>query len=495
LTENKIIIIGAGIAGLATGCYARKNGFNVEIFEAHDKPGGMCTSWQRKDFIFDYCIHNLMGTSPKSGLYNVWLELGALDKSGVICHEEFVRVETSSGEALHWYTDLERLKNHLRQIAPEDSTATDELINAARKLAGADLSAMQLGGMGRMLKALPRLSLIKRLNRTTVGQFVASLKNPFLRRALMHIMYDMPGDLVPMMALALFMASMSRGDLAWPKGGSLAFSRNVEKSFLDLGGQIHYKKRVEKILVEDDRAVGTVLGDGTEHRADIIISAADGYDTIYRMLEGRYLTPDIEDYYGSVGDSSPFGFFVFLGLNGELTGEPHALTLLYDDEFDLGDIKQDSLHVVTYGPETGLVPAGKSIIKIEVQASYSYWKKRRDADLKDYRAEKQRIADIIIDRLSTRFPNLRERIEVIDACTPPTAERYTGNRYGWQAGPPRENAAGIQRVGLSKILPGLNGFYHVGQWSMANLGVSSAAVMARNLVKELCKIQGKRFSS
>jgi phytoene dehydrogenase-like protein len=299
---------------------------------------------------------------------------------------------------------------------------------------------------------------------------------------------------VPMMAVALFMAGMSRGDLAWPKGGSLAFSRKIEKRFLDLGGQIHYKNRVEKIVVENGRTTGIILGDGTIHHAEIIISAADGYDTLYHMLEGRYLTRDIESYYGSVGDSSPFGFIVFLGLNGELTGEPHALTLLYDDEFDLGDIKQDSLHVVTYGPETGLVPEGKSIIKIEVQASYSYWKKRRDADLKAYRAEKQRIADIIIDRLATRFPNLRERIEIIDTSTPPTAERYTGNRYGWQAGPPKENAAEIQRRGLSKTLPGLEGFYHVGQWSMASLGVSSAAIMARNMVKELCKQQGKRFS-
>jgi uncharacterized protein with NAD-binding domain and iron-sulfur cluster len=47
MSNNKtLIIIGAGIAGLATGCYARMNGYDVRIFEMHDKPGGMCTSWQ-----------------------------------------------------------------------------------------------------------------------------------------------------------------------------------------------------------------------------------------------------------------------------------------------------------------------------------------------------------------------------------------------------------------------------------------------------------------
>jgi phytoene dehydrogenase-like protein len=308
-------------------------------------------------------------------------------------------------------------------------------------------------------------------------------------------MYDMPGEMVPMMALLLFTAGMAKGDFAWPKDGSLAFSRKIEALFLELGGQINYRKHVEKILVEDDRATGIVLTDGTEYRADLIISAADGYDTIYNMLGGQYVTEPINNYYNSAGDSSPFGLVVFLGLKGELQDIPHALTLLFDDTFDLGEIEQDSLHVTTYGPETGLVKAGKSIMKIEVQARYSYWKKRRDADLKAYRAEKQRIADIIIERLTGRFPDIRERIEVTDISTPPTSERYTGNRFGWQAGPPRENAAEIQRKGLSKTLPGLDKFNHVGQWSMANLGVSSVAVMGRNLVKELCKLEGKRFQT
>jgi phytoene dehydrogenase-like protein len=495
LTDDSIIIIGAGIAGLATGCYARTNGFNVDIYEMHDKPGGMCTAWQRKDYTFDYCIHNLAGTSPESGLHAVWRELGALSENDIVRHDEFVSVESISGEALHWYTNLEKLSEHLKQLAPEDADAIDELISAARKLAKKDLAAMQLGGLRRMLKVLPQLSLIKRWNNTKIAGFCARIKNPFLRRALMHIMYDMSGEQVPMMALLLFMAGMARGDFAWPRGGSLEFSRRIEKRFLELGGRINYKKRVEKIIVANDRAKGIILSGGTQYNADYIISAADGYDTIYNMLEGCYLTEEINRYYGSAGDSSPFGLIVYLGINGELPDTPHALTLLFDKNFDLGNIEQDSLHIVNYGPETGLVPAGKSIIKVEVQARYSYWKQRRDDDLKAYRAEKSRIANIIINLIEERFPGLKERIEVTDVCTPPTAERYTGNRYGWQAGPPKENAAEIQRKGLSKTLPGLENFRHVGQWSMANLGVSSAAVMGRNLVKELCKEQGKRFTA
>ena len=493
MTDKKIIIIGAGIAGLATGYYARLYGYDVDIYEMHNKPGGMCTSWRRKDYIFDYCIHNLVGTAPQCGIHRVWEELGAFDGTDIIDRDEFACIETADGRAVHWYTDLARLTAHLKDIAPDDAPIIGELVNAARKLVGADLFSMQLGGLLRTFRALPRVPLLNRWSRVYVGEFAARFQDPFLRRALIHVMYDMPGEVVPMTALLLFTAGLSEKDLGWPVGGSLALSRRIEKRFLDLGGNILYKTRVEKILLENDRAMGVRLADGTEHKADRVISAADGYDTIYHMLEGRYLTPNIESYYGGVGDSSPFGFVIFLGLSKHYPDTPHALTLLLDDSIDLGDIRQDSLHLVTFGPETGLAPDGKSVLKIEVQASYPYWKTRRDADISAYREEKQRIADVIIDRISFRFPDLREHIEVIDISTPPTAERYTGNRFGWQAGPPSENVGEIQRHGLSRTLPGLDGFNHVGQWSMANLGVSSAAVMGRNLVKELCRRRGKKF--
>ena len=38
---KKVIIIGAGIAGLSAGCYARMNGYEAEIYEAHTQPGAL----------------------------------------------------------------------------------------------------------------------------------------------------------------------------------------------------------------------------------------------------------------------------------------------------------------------------------------------------------------------------------------------------------------------------------------------------------------------
>jgi phytoene dehydrogenase-like protein len=493
MAQDKLILIGAGIAGLSAGCYARMNGYDVQIFEKHVLPGGMCTSWKRKGYTFDYCIHNLSGTALGSDLRQMWDELGALEDTGIIDQDVFVRVEGSSGECLEWFTKLDHLETHLKSIAPEDSRAIDDLIGAARKFIGADFFSLQLGGFWRTLKLFARLPAANRWSKVKMGEFARRFQNPFLRRAFCHVMYDIPGAEVPMMALLLFMAGFENGDLGWPKGGSLNFGQRIEKRLKELGGVVNYRSEVEKILVENDRAVGVRLKDGSEHRADRVISAADGYSTIYNMLDGNYLNETIQKYYDGVGDCSPFGLVIFLGLDCDLSGESHALTLLFDAPLDLGRIEQDSLHLIIFGAETGLVPQGKSILKIEAQANYFYWKEKRDADLRAYREEKERMARSIIQRIMPRFPALRDKIEVMDISTPPTAERFTGNRFGWQAGPPKEDAARIMRKGLSKTLPGLDNFHMVGQWASASLGVSNVAMMGRNFVKDLCKKDRKRF--
>jgi phytoene desaturase len=68
MKKRKVLIIGGGIAGLSAGSYLVRNGYDTEIFEAHTRPGGVCTSWKRGDYIFDYCIHWLVGTSSGTGL-------------------------------------------------------------------------------------------------------------------------------------------------------------------------------------------------------------------------------------------------------------------------------------------------------------------------------------------------------------------------------------------------------------------------------------------
>jgi len=74
--NRKMIIIGGGTAGLTAGCYAQMNGYETTILEMEDTPGGLCTSWRRKNYLFDGSVAGLAGSAPGSPIYRLWEEIG-----------------------------------------------------------------------------------------------------------------------------------------------------------------------------------------------------------------------------------------------------------------------------------------------------------------------------------------------------------------------------------------------------------------------------------
>ena len=160
MSRKSIAIIGAGIAGLATGTYAQMNGYDSVIFEMHDKPGGLCTSWKRKGYAIDGCIHHLAGSGPKSDVHRVWRELGAADTQDFIFYDEIVQVE-ADGHVFTVHSDIDRLEQHMKEIAPEDSGTIDEYIAAAQAFTRIDLLAFPLYSSWEIArKALPVLPVM-----------------------------------------------------------------------------------------------------------------------------------------------------------------------------------------------------------------------------------------------------------------------------------------------------------------------------------------------
>jgi len=119
MSDKKVIIIGAGIAGLCVGSYLQMNGYNTEIFELHNTPGGLCTSWERGDYIFDGCIHSLGGTNPNYNLYKYWNELINMEDLEFKFWDVLGQFE-EKGTIVKIHSDPEKLKNELLSIAPED---------------------------------------------------------------------------------------------------------------------------------------------------------------------------------------------------------------------------------------------------------------------------------------------------------------------------------------------------------------------------------------
>ena len=130
--KSIIIIIGAGFAGLSTGIYARMNGYRTKIFELHTQPGGLCTSWKRKGYTIDGCIHWLVGSNPRSGMYHFWQEVGIAQEREFVNLDEFLRYEGEDGRTFILYSDVDRLEKHMLELSPQDAEVTREFIRGIR---------------------------------------------------------------------------------------------------------------------------------------------------------------------------------------------------------------------------------------------------------------------------------------------------------------------------------------------------------------------------
>ncbi|MCX7771852.1 MAG: NAD(P)/FAD-dependent oxidoreductase, partial [Clostridia bacterium] len=394
---KKLIIIGAGIAGLSAGCYGQINGYDTEIYEMHSIPGGLCTSWHRKGYVFDGCIHWLMGVRPGTSFYKYWQEIGALEGMRFLHHNLHLQIEDREGHSIALGADIDELEKNLIALSPEDAESIKKLTEGARKLKTMKMpmdkpqdmySLLDIFGMLRAMG--PLMKDMVKLNAISIGEFASQLKSPFLREAIMGIM---PTE-YPLMIYAMVLATYSNQDAGWPMGGSLAFARAIEKSYLKKGGKIRYNTRVESIIVEDNKAVGVKLENGEIKRADFVLSAADGHTTIYKMLGGRYKNEAIDKLYAETL-LAPTSVQVSLGVDCDLSKEPIAVSVKLEKPLKIGNVENKYFNFRHYGYDPGMAPQGKSAVTSVLYSDYDYWAELYK-DQEAYKAEKQKIADAFI---------------------------------------------------------------------------------------------------
>src|SRR5512139_951206 len=128
VAERSLIIIGAGLAGLSTGCFAQMNGYRSQIFEHHTQPGGVAAAWRRGEYLIDGGIHFVMGHKPGTTLYELYRQLGIVPAVRFVDLTTYGRwVHEPSGRSLVMTQDLDRLAADMKALWPAEGRIADEL--------------------------------------------------------------------------------------------------------------------------------------------------------------------------------------------------------------------------------------------------------------------------------------------------------------------------------------------------------------------------------
>ncbi len=491
---QRMVIVGAGIAGLSTGCYALMNGYKTTILEMHTTPGGLCAAWKRNGYTFDISMHMLVGS--KSGPFKqMWEELGVLAGREFFYHDQTGRIE-SGRRSLDICADPRRVEEQMLALSPADAGLTKEfvrLLSAESVMRGASLTPVEMFGLLDRIKMaaalLPLMGVFRRYGRMTIQEFAQRFKDPFLRSAV-RFFVDAPGWPMlryPMVALAGFFRAFF--DAGVPIGGSQKVIFRMAELYKQLGGEIHYRSRATDVIVRNDRATGVRLEDGTEHPAEIVVWAGDGHTLIFDILGGRYLDEDIRHMYRDWTPVRPL-VHVAIGVARDMSKEPHRIIFELDQAITVAGEEHRWMCFLHHCFDPTMAPPGKSAVEVWYATRYDYWEELA-RDRAAYEAEKKRIAEATIAALDKRWPGFASQVEVVDVPTPATYVRYTGN---WQGSPDGWYITpdNMKQTPL-RTLPGLSGLYMAGQWTAPFTGTIFAAISGRQLVQLLCKENKARF--
>jgi phytoene dehydrogenase-like protein len=485
--EFDAVIIGSGLGGLSCAAAFVRQGFKPLVLEQHYVPGGYASAFERPGgFVFDVSLHSTT-VGQRNGSWNLIQGFPEIKDVEFVPHPHLYRAIFPDYDYRVPQRNVHKYIAMLIGYFPEEEQGIKGIFEDMEGLNKDINKYSQAEGqvdMSRFPKDFPYL--FKSYNKTWGALADTRIKNPKLK-ALVSSLWGYFG-LPPSRLASFYYAIPTIGYLTgggfYPRGTSQKISNAFVKFIEDNGGKVKLKSKVEKILVKEHIAYGVQAADGTEYKAKVVVSNANAFDTFLKMMDER---EHLRDYVAnfqkySVSLSS---FQVFLGLKKDLVGELGIedseifYATGYDDDAYYkamleADVENSGYGMMLYdNVYKGYSPEGKNTVNILALQGYSHWEKYEkdywEGNKKEYRAEKERMADILIRKAEeTVLPGLSEAIEIKEIGTPLTNVRYTGHYrgaiYGWDQ---TMNNTGASRVPHSTPIENL---YLAGAWTRPGHG-------------------------
>ncbi|MEO1053919.1 MAG: 1-hydroxycarotenoid 3,4-desaturase CrtD [Bacteroidota bacterium] len=289
----KAIIIGAGISGIAASIRLKCKGYDVEVYEANDYPGGKLTAFSIDDYRFDagpslftlpYLVDDLFRTAGKEP--RDYFKYQRLDVS---CHYFF-----EDGTRLQAYTDKQRLADEVSKKVGVEGDVVNKYLEKSRFIyekAGKIFLEKSLHKLGTWLtkdvaKALLHINKYG-LFRSMNDSNESFLQHPKLVQLFNRYAtyngsnpYEAPGILTSIPHL-----EFNEGTY-FPEGGMHEITMSLFRLAEDIGVVFKFNQKVDKIEVENGKAVGISIGDQIE-RGEIVVSNMDIVPTYRHLLAGQ----------------------------------------------------------------------------------------------------------------------------------------------------------------------------------------------------------------
>jgi phytoene dehydrogenase-like protein len=332
------VIIGAGLGGLSCAAGFARQGFRPLVLEQHSIPGGYATTFKRPGgFVFDASLHST-SVGERNGVFNLIQGFPEITDIEFVPHKGLYRAVFPDHDIRVPHKDPDAYVGLLTDLFPEEKAGIQSLFQTMRGLLS-DLGRYQGAGGKVDMANFPREFpyLVKCFNSTWGTIQDAHIKDHKLKgvvSALWGYFGLPPSKLASIYYILPVMGYLESGGY-YPVGRSQKISDALRRFIEERGGKVLLRTRAERILVKDHAAYGVKTAEGSEHLARVVVSNANAYDTVHKMMdEAEYL----KSYLARMDTftTSLSSFQVFLGLKKDLVGETGIkdTEIFYETSYD-----------------------------------------------------------------------------------------------------------------------------------------------------------------
>lgn len=432
---KKIIVIGAGLGGLAVACRLAKCGFSVTVLEKNESLGGKVNYVEAQGFKFD------TGASLLT-MKHVFEELFRFCGRRLEDFLTLVRVKPicryfwADGTQFDASDNLEKTEKQIAGIESRDVESFRAfLADSRRKYEVAERTFLKhsLSNLTNLIKFghlndIWTISALRSLDSLVKSYF----KSPKLRQLFNR--YATYNGSSPYQTPATFslISYVEFGLGTWyPIGGIYEIPKALAKLGAELGVEFRTGCEVAKILTEHERAKGVLLKNGETLAGDIVIANSDAIET-YRNLIDKKARKVFTDRRLNKIEPSCSGFVLLLGTNKKFDRLAHHNIFFSDNykaEFDsifrdLRPAANPTIYVcATSRTDESQAPKNCENLFVLINAPYTSSQTNWEIEAKGYR-------DLIIEKLEKfGLDGLKESVIFEQIITPEDFERkYHANR-------------------------------------------------------------------
>ena len=483
--EKEVIVIGAGISGLTASALLAKRGFKVTVIDAQFKPGGSCGIFKRQDTIFEQGSAMIYGFG-KIGFNPHRFVFNALEEPiDIIKHDDLYCINFKDKRII-FYEDIDKFIDELGEIFPNEkknfkkfySDLSDlylKVIAEQPNFTTPDVITKEQGLM--QLKSHPKayIKFLGFMNKNTEHLLRKYFKSKevfdFFDKLTSTYCYTNVYETPAILSSIMFVDNHFGGSY-YPAGSTLNLVGKLEKVIEENHGQMIYNKKVDKILVEDNKVIGVRLDDNQIIKSTIVINSGNVW-SLYNNLIDKDLCIKSRKWANSLAPTYPSLVLFALVEEKVIPKDTLPIEMLISDstKIDEGEL---TVYILSKDDHTLCANGYHTIMAIG--PSFKTWPVGVDGKYNtlDYMQKKDIEKNRILNVLEKRFPGFINSVRHVELSTPATLQRLVMKEKGSVAGPKQQ--LGQHMMKRLKTKGDIEGLYNCGESTVMGTGTPAVTV-------------------